>query len=52
MFEDLLSTPRYPGMTSELDNWMEWIENQMSEDAFDAPTADDDIDDFLGGKCR
>ena len=35
-------------MTSELDCWMEWIENSMSDDAFDVPTRDD-LDDFVGG---
>lgn len=44
----LLETPRYHGMTTELDNWMEWIDNQMSEDAFDPPTMDD-LETFIGG---
>lgn len=45
----LMETPRFRGMNSELDNWMEWIDNQMSEDAFDPPTIDD-LESFIGGK--
>lgn len=41
-------TPRYRGMVSELDCWMEWIENQMAEEVYDTPTVDD-LDDFIGG---
>eukprot|EP00918_Siedleckia_nematoides_P024820 GHVU01053597.1.p1 GENE.GHVU01053597.1~~GHVU01053597.1.p1 ORF type:complete len:770 (-),score=71.82 GHVU01053597.1:2839-5148(-) len=41
-------TPRYRGMVSELDCWMEWIENSMADTAFDTPTEDDD-DEFIGG---
>ncbi|KAJ8302972.1 hypothetical protein KUTeg_019368 [Tegillarca granosa] len=41
-------TPRYRGMVSELDCWMEWIENQMAEEMYDLPTMDD-LDDFIGG---
>lgn len=41
-------TPRYTGMVSELDCWMEWIENQMAEEVYDQPTVDD-LDDFIGG---
>ena len=33
---------------SELDCWMEWIENQMAEEMYDIPT-EDDMDDFIGG---
>lgn len=36
-------------MVSELDCWMEWIENQMAEEVYDTPTVDDD-EDFIGGK--
>ena len=35
-------------MVSELDCWMEWIENQMAEEMYDVPT-EDDMDDFIGG---
>ena len=35
-------------MMSELDCWMEWIENQMAEEPYDNPT-EDDMDDFVGG---
>lgn len=41
-------TPRFRGMVSELDCWMEWIENQMAEEMYDVPT-EDDMDDFIGG---
>jgi Trpc4-associated protein len=41
-------TPRYPGMVSELDCWMEWIENSMSDAAFDMPD-EDDMEEFIGG---
>ncbi|XP_033753998.1 short transient receptor potential channel 4-associated protein-like [Pecten maximus] len=41
-------TPRYRGMVSELDCWMEWIENQMAEEMYDTP-AMDDLEDFIGG---
>lgn len=41
-------TPRYRGMVSELDCWMEWIENQMAEEVFE-PQNRDDFEDFLGG---
>ena len=44
----LLDTPRFRGMVSELDCWMEWIENQMAEEMYDIPT-EDDMDDFIGG---
>lgn len=42
-------TPRFRGMVSELDCWMEWIENQMAEEMYDVPT-EDDMDDFVGGR--
>lgn len=35
-------------MVSELDCWMEWIENQMAEEVYDTPTVDD-LDEFIGG---
>ncbi|XP_053402088.1 short transient receptor potential channel 4-associated protein-like isoform X2 [Mercenaria mercenaria] len=41
-------TPRFPGMVSELDCWMEWIENQMAEEPYDNPL-DDEMEDFIGG---
>ncbi|XP_061163196.1 short transient receptor potential channel 4-associated protein-like isoform X2 [Saccostrea echinata] len=41
-------TPRYRGMVSELDCWMEWIENQMAEEMYDSPSMDD-LEDFIGG---
>ncbi|KAL4234774.1 Short transient receptor putative channel 4-associated protein [Mactra antiquata] len=41
-------TPRFPGMVSELDCWMEWIENQMAEEPYDNPL-EDEMDDFIGG---
>ncbi|KAL5022171.1 hypothetical protein ScPMuIL_001326 [Solemya velum] len=41
-------TPRYRGMVSELDCWMEWIDNQMAEEMYDAPSSDD-LEDFIGG---
>ena len=47
-FVCILDTPRYPGMVSELDCWMEWIENQMAEEPYDNPV-DDEMDDFIGG---
>lgn len=47
--------PRYPQMQSELDCWMEWIENTLADDAFENPGTDD-LDDFIGGRrafiCR
>ena len=46
--EFLADTPRFRGMVSELDCWMEWIENQMAEEMYDIPT-EDDMDDFIGG---
>ena len=45
---DFSDTPRYRGMVSELDCWMEWIENQMAEEVYDTPTVDD-LDEFIGG---
>ena len=45
----LMETPRFRGMNSELDNWMEWIDNQMSEDAFEPPSIDD-FEKFTGGQ--
>ena len=42
-------TPRYRGTVSELDCWMEWIENTMSDAAFDPPETDD-LDQFIGGE--
>lgn len=42
-------TPRYRGMVSELDCWMEWIENQMAEEMYDSPSMDD-LEDFIGGR--
>ncbi|XP_005093556.1 short transient receptor potential channel 4-associated protein isoform X1 [Aplysia californica] len=41
-------TPRYRGMPSELDCWMEWIDNQMADEVYE-PQAADDFDDFIGG---
>lgn len=41
-------TPRYRGMVSELDCWMEWIENQMAEEVFEQQNHDD-FEDFMGG---
>ncbi|XP_056008894.1 short transient receptor potential channel 4-associated protein-like [Ostrea edulis] len=41
-------TPRFRGMVSELDCWMEWIENQMAEEMYDSPSMDD-LEDFIGG---
>ncbi|KAK3605673.1 hypothetical protein CHS0354_013470 [Potamilus streckersoni] len=41
-------TPRFRGMVSELDCWMEWIENQMAEELYDVPQIDE-FDDFVGG---
>lgn len=35
-------------MVSELDCWMEWIDNQMAEEMYDAPSSDD-LEDFIGG---
>jgi hypothetical protein len=35
-------------MVSELDCWMEWIENQMAEEMYDSPSMDD-LEDFIGG---
>lgn len=36
-------------MVSELDCWMEWIENQMAEEMYDSPSLDD-YEDFIGGE--
>ncbi|KAI8746483.1 short transient receptor potential channel 4-associated protein-like isoform X1 [Biomphalaria glabrata] len=41
-------TPRYRGMPSELDCWMEWIDNQMADEVYE-PQVADDYDDFVGG---
>lgn len=41
-------TPRYRGMPSELDCWMEWIDNQMADEVYE-PQGADDFDDFIGG---
>jgi len=41
-------TPRYRGMPSELDCWMEWIDNQMADEVYE-PQATDDFEDFIGG---
>lgn len=39
--------PRFPGITNELDTWMQWIENQMAEEdeSVDAAAS---LDDFIG----
>ena len=42
--------PRYPGLDSELACWMEWIENSMSDDLFEASNGDDALDTFIGGE--
>ena len=47
----LTDYPRYRGMVSELDNWMEWIENSLSDDVAETPTVDD-LDDFIGGEWK
>ena len=44
----LSDSPRYRGMDSELDCWMEWIENSMADAAFDQPSTDD-LENFIGG---
>jgi len=36
-------------MVSELDCWMEWIENQMAEEVFEQQNHDD-FEDFIGGR--
>ncbi|CAH1779910.1 unnamed protein product [Owenia fusiformis] len=41
-------TPRYRSMQSELDCWMEWIDNSLSDCAFDEPITDD-WENFIGG---
>ena len=41
-------SPRFMGMASELDCWMQWIENSMADAAFDMSVIDD-FDDFIGG---
>ncbi|XP_041375962.1 short transient receptor potential channel 4-associated protein-like [Gigantopelta aegis] len=41
-------TPRYPGMVSELDCWMEWIDNQMADELYE-PQSADDFEEFMGG---
>lgn len=41
-------TPRFRGMVSELDCWMEWIDNQMADEVFDQQDRDD-LEDFVGG---
>ncbi|KAK7115154.1 short transient receptor potential channel 4-associated protein-like isoform X2 [Littorina saxatilis] len=41
-------TPRFRGMVSELDCWMEWIENQMADEVFEQQNHDD-FEDFIGG---
>ena len=35
-------------MPSELDCWMEWIDNEMAEVVYE-PQATDDFDEFVGG---
>ena len=41
-------TPRYMGMPSELDCWMEWIDNQMADEVYE-PQMPDDFEEFVGG---
>ncbi|XP_046354542.1 short transient receptor potential channel 4-associated protein-like isoform X1 [Haliotis rubra] len=41
-------TPRYRGMVSELDCWMEWIENQMADELYETQTVDD-FEEYIGG---
>ena len=36
-------------MVSELDNWMEWIDNTISDDVAETRTVDD-FEVFIGGK--
>lgn len=38
-------------MVSELDCWMEWIENQMAEEVFEQQNHDD-FEDFTGGNSQ
>ncbi|XP_064640748.1 short transient receptor potential channel 4-associated protein-like isoform X2 [Lineus longissimus] len=42
------NTPRYSGVGNELDAWMEWIDNSLSQHDAENPE-DDDYDDFIGG---
>lgn len=43
-------TPRFQGFASELDCWMEWIENQMDDDDDTSEEANtDEFEDFVGG---
>lgn len=44
-----LDTPRFPGFVSELDCWMEWIENQMDDDDLSEDANTDEFEDFVGG---
>ena len=48
IFLPFTDSPRYNNMESELDCWMEWIENSMAEAAFDTQSSDD-FDNFIGG---
>ena len=41
--------PRYSGMQSELDCWMEWIENSLADSAFEEQPLCDDLAEFMGG---
>ena len=45
---NVADTPRYRGMVSELDCWMEWIDNQMADEVFEMQDHDD-LEDFVGG---
>ena len=38
-------------MPSELDCWMEWIDNQMADEVHE-PLAADDFEEFVGGKLN
>ena len=46
-----IDTPRYRGMPSELDCWMEWIDNQMADEVYE-PQTSDDFEEFTGGKDK
>lgn len=45
----LTDTPRFQGFASELDCWMEWIENQMDDDDTSEEANTDEFEDFVGG---
>lgn len=47
-----LDLPRFSGVKGEQDNWMQWIDDSNSDEIFDLPHIDIDVEEFVGGNSH